>query len=87
MMQTKKFTIKNNISVIAPDSIGLMTPFVLQEQNDWFEDEMKFMRHFIKPGMKIIDIGANYGLYTLTIAKLAGESGNFCNGGLFKAEH
>ena len=52
-----------------------MTTFILLEQNDWFEDEIKFIRHFIKPGMSVVDIGANYGLYTLTIADLLGNSG------------
>ncbi|HSM98581.1 MAG TPA: FkbM family methyltransferase, partial [Gallionella sp.] len=52
-----------------------MTTFILQEQHDWFEDEIKFLRHCIKPGMRIIDIGANYGLYTLTCAKIVGASG------------
>ena len=52
-----------------------MTTYVLQEQRDWFEDEIKFVRHYIKPGMRIIDIGANYGLYTLSLAKILGNSG------------
>lgn len=65
----------NNINVTVPNSLALMTPFVLREQNDWFEDEIKFIRTFIKPGMKVIDIGANYGLYTLTIAKIIGDQG------------
>jgi FkbM family methyltransferase len=52
-----------------------MTPYVLREQNDWFEDEIKFIRSYIKPGMKVLDIGANYGLYTLTIARGIGDSG------------
>lgn len=68
-------TIVNNVSVTVPASPKLMTNFVLQEQNDWFEDEIGFMRYFIKPGMRVVDIGANYGLYTLTIANIIGDSG------------
>lgn len=67
--------IANEINVTVPASLQLMTPYVLREQHDWFEDEIKFLRTFIKPGMKVIDIGANYGLYTLTIAKIIGNQG------------
>lgn len=72
---TKNITIKNNIHVTAPASPQFMTTYILHEQNDWFEEEIIFVRHFIKPGMRVIDIGANYGLYTLTISKILGDSG------------
>src|SRR3972149_3678861 len=52
-----------------------MTPFVLLEQEDWFESEIEFVRLLLQPGMKVIDVGANYGTYTLTAAKLVGEHG------------
>jgi len=52
-----------------------MTTFVLHEQSDWFEDEITFIRHFAGPGMRAIDIGANYGLYTLSLAKIIGDTG------------
>jgi protein O-GlcNAc transferase len=29
----------------------------------------------MKPGMRVVDIGANYGVYTLSIAKIVGDSG------------
>lgn len=74
-INTSNITIINDIHVTVPASLEYMTTYILQEQNDWFEDEIKFIRYFIKPGMKVIDIGANYGLYTLTIAKIIGESG------------
>lgn len=72
---TYSIKIVNDINVTVPASFQLMTPYVLREQNDWFEDEIKFIRTFVKSGMKIIDIGANYGLYTLTIAKIIGDQG------------
>ena len=57
-----------NITVVAPDSVNNLTPYVLTEQQDWFEDEIKFVRTFLQPGMICLDIGANYGLYTLSMA-------------------
>ena len=74
-INTTNITIINDIHVTVPASPQFMTTYILQEQNDWFEDEIKFIRYFIKPRMKVIDIGANYGLYTLTIAKIIGDSG------------
>ena len=73
--EADKYIIKNDVTIVAPRSHRLMTPFVLKEQNDWFEDEIKFLRHYIRDGMKILDIGANYGVYALTMAKLIGPSG------------
>ena len=40
-----------------------------------FEDEIKFLRHLLQPGQRVIDVGANYGIYTLTMAKLVGPNG------------
>jgi len=78
MLVPNKETIRivDNIDVVVPSSNSLMTPFVLKEQKDWFEDEIKFIRQFVQPGMNIIDIGANYGLYTLSCAKKMENSGN-----------
>ena len=70
---TLKFA--DNIDIVVPDSLDLITTYVLQEQGDWFEDEIKFVRWFLQPGQKAIDIGANYGLFTLTMAQAVGPAG------------
>src|SRR5262249_20657349 len=46
-----------------------VTTYVLIEQEDWFEREIAFVRRLLQPGMRVIDIGANYGTYTLTMAQ------------------
>ncbi len=61
--------------VSVPDSWELMTTYILREQEDWFEDEIRFLRKFVHPGMRVIDVGANYGLYSLAVAHALGESG------------
>ena len=73
--QTENIPIIGDIKVVVPASLQCMTNFVLHEQGDWFEDEIKFVRSFIAPGMKVVDIGANYGVYALTMAKLTGKTG------------
>ncbi len=63
-------TINNDVIVCTASDATLMTPYVLLEQEDWFEDEMDFIRRYIQPGMHCLDIGANHGVYALSIAKL-----------------
>lgn len=70
-----KVRIAGDITVCVPDDITLITPYVLLEQEDWFEDEIKFVRQMLQPGMQVIDIGANYGVYTLTAANIIGYDG------------
>jgi len=72
---TTSIRIAGDITVTVPASPRLMTTYILMEQQDWFEDEMNFIRSFIKSGMKVVDVGANYGCYTLTIAGITGDTG------------
>ncbi len=68
-LNPRTYQLKSGVKISAPDSIELLTPYVLLEQQDWFEDEIDFVREFFTPGMNAIDIGANYGIYTYTLAK------------------
>lgn len=61
--------------VVVPDSLELITSYVLQEQGDWFEDEIKFLRELVDLGDVVVDIGANYGVYALSLARKVGASG------------
>jgi protein O-GlcNAc transferase len=58
-----------------PRDIGQITPYVLLEQEDWFEAEIRFVRRMLRPGMQAIDVGANHGVYTLAMAGAVGEQG------------
>jgi FkbM family methyltransferase len=64
-----------DVSIIVPDSLEMITPYILMEQLDWFEDEIKFVRDLLRPGQVAIDIGANYGVYALTMANAVGIDG------------
>jgi len=65
----------DGVRVVVPDSLELITPYVLQEQLDWFEPEIKFLRRALKAGQRVIDIGANYGVFTLSMAHAVGATG------------
>jgi FkbM family methyltransferase len=75
MVTTTTLTIVDGVRVVVPDSLDLITPYVLREQLDWFEDEIKFVRNLLQPGQRVIDIGANYGVYTLSMAQRVGAKG------------
>ena len=64
-----------SIKIAVPPRLTCMTTYVLLEQEDWFEPDIAFFRAVVKPGMTMIDIGANFGLYTLSVAKLVGDTG------------
>lgn len=75
MNPSTTITLVDGVKIVVPDSLDLITPYVLREQEDWFEDEIKFLRRLLEPGQKVIDIGANYGVYTLCMAKAVGPVG------------
>ncbi len=75
MQKSIYIKIKGEVVLCLPASIKVLTTYVCIEQGDWFEDEIKFIRKLITPGMKIIDIGANYGIYSIQMAKLTGDNG------------
>lgn len=67
--------VTGGVTIRTPANIRLMTPYILLEQEDWFEEETGFLRSLIEPGETIIDIGANYGVYAATLAAAIGEQG------------
>lgn len=64
------------VRVMVLDSLDIVTRYVLEEQHDWFEDEIRFVRTLLQLGGRAIDIGANFGVYTLSIARLVGPEGH-----------
>jgi FkbM family methyltransferase len=72
---TISITLVDGVRIVVPDSLHLTTPYVLMEQQDWFEDEIKFLRRLLQTGQKAIDIGANCGVYALSMAQTVGATG------------
>ncbi len=68
--------IRGGAFIRTPPDIRLMTPYVLLEQEDWFEEDLAFLRRFLKPGMKALDIGASYGSVTAAMAQAVGPDGS-----------
>ena len=74
-MAATTLTLVDGARIVVPDSLELITPYVLREQHDWFEDEIKFLRRLLQHGDQVIDIGANYGVYALSMARTVGPAG------------
>lgn len=65
----------DGVRIVVPDRLDRITPFVLREQGDWFEAEIRFVRMLARPGMNAVDVGANYGVYALSLAARVGPGG------------
>jgi len=74
-LQAVTITFADGMELVVPDSIENITPYVLLEQGDWFEIEATFVRELLQPGMQVLDIGANFGVYTIPMAERVGEQG------------
>jgi FkbM family methyltransferase len=66
----------NGIQIAVPNTLELITPYVLREQLDFFEDELQFIRGLLRAGQHVIDVGANFGVYTLSMAQKVGSEGH-----------
>lgn len=62
-------------TIVVPSALDLITPYVLLEQRDWFEDEIHFVRRLLREGEGAVDVGANFGVYTLAMARAVGARG------------
>jgi FkbM family methyltransferase len=65
---------KNLVLAVEPSFRSIATS-VLVAEGDWFEQEMEFWRNYIEPGMTVIDVGANVGVYTFSAALRVGAAG------------
>jgi protein O-GlcNAc transferase len=70
-----ELAIAGGARLCVPAALDQITPYVLLEQEDWFEDEIRFVRRWLRPGMRAIDVGANFGVYTLAMARAVGNDG------------
>jgi FkbM family methyltransferase len=74
-METLTLELSNGYKIVTPATLDSVTTYVLLEQETWFEKELSFLHHVLKPGMTAIDIGANLGIFSLAMAKLVGAQG------------
>jgi FkbM family methyltransferase len=68
--------LKSGATLVVPASLDSITTYVLLEQEQWFEKEVGFLLHWLRPGMTAVDIGANLGVYSVPIARRIGPHGH-----------
>src|SRR5690242_20206095 len=68
--------LKSGVSLAVPPTLAAITAYVLLEQEDWFEKELPFLLRWLRPGMTVIDIGANVGVYSLPLARRVAPHGH-----------
>ena len=68
-------SLPDGVKISVPPYLSCITTYVLLEQEDWFEDEIRFLRRVLKPGMIAVDIGANFGVFSLSLAAVLGPQG------------
>jgi len=68
-------TMPDDIIIILPKTLENKTTYILTEQGDWYEDEIRFLRRISQPGMRVLDLQAGYGCYALSLAQRTGDSG------------
>ena len=67
--------IKGGISLWLPDKWSDLATYVFLEQENWFEPEVNFVHRYLQPGMRVIDVGAAFGAYSLPMAAAVGPQG------------
>ena len=72
---TLTLNVRGDTLICVPASLEQLTTYVLLEQEDWFEDEIRFLRRWLRPGMQAVDVGASFGVYATAIAKAVGPGG------------
>jgi FkbM family methyltransferase len=64
----------NLMMAVEPSLYSIVTSVLITDRH-WFEKEMEFWCHHIQPGMTVIDVGANVGVYTFNAAVRVGAEG------------
>jgi len=62
-------------AIFVPPDLRVVSTYVLLEQGDWFEEDLDLFRSLIRPGDKVLDLGANIGVYSVAAAQRVGPNG------------
>ncbi len=68
------FRFHNSLLLSHPSSKSSSSAVYFSGLPDYWE--MQFLKSYLRPGDKVIDIGANVGLYTVYMAELVGKEGS-----------
>ncbi|PCJ18732.1 MAG: hypothetical protein COB02_09860 [Candidatus Cloacimonadota bacterium] len=66
--------LSDGFSITVPNDITEISTFTYLEQETWFENDKNILNDILPDNFKAVDIGANYGFYSLFMANL--DKGN-----------
>ena len=66
---------QDNLTLAVESSLKSIVTSTIISEKDWFEKEIEFWRSYLQPGMTVIDVGANVGVYTFSAAEKVGKTG------------
>ncbi|MCO4781186.1 MAG: FkbM family methyltransferase [Candidatus Cloacimonetes bacterium] len=66
--------LSDGFSITVPNDITEISTFTFLEQETWFETDKSILAKLLPDNFKAIDIGANYGFYSLFMANLQKEN-------------
>lgn len=72
---TLSVMLEDGTTIIVPADLSTISTYVLLERERWFEKEVDFVAAWLSPGMVAIDVGANYGVFSLLMSRLVGPTG------------
>lgn len=67
--------VRGNVEIAAIDSLDDINAYVLHEQQGCFDPEYEFVMQVVQEGMKVVDIGAGTGSYSVPISRRIGDVG------------
>src|SRR5438132_636776 len=74
--QMLELRVADGIKLAVPPTLASITTYVLLEREAWFEKELLFLHHWLRPGMTGIDVGASVGIYSILMALRVGAQGH-----------
>ena len=65
----------NGYKAVVKKNLGMRYPTTIWVNQYYEKDTTEYLKNLLKPGDTVIDIGANFGYFTLLMAKLVGPNG------------
>ena len=73
--QHKLIELEDGVQISVPLYKENFTRYVLEEQKQWIDNEVTFLKDVISEGDIVFDVGAGFGTYSLPLAQKIGENG------------
>ena len=68
--------IVGGVRIVVRNRLDEATPWILFEQEDWFDAELAWLRRAVRPGATILDAAAGHGVAAASLAALVGAGGS-----------